>query len=111
MLGKEGVRGGGKVKRFSLPLSHYDEDKLPIDMVATKMANEFDIAPLLAALNGGEDYELLFTISQKDYEAIKENQDISVIGHIAPAEKGRYLITNAEQAIEIIAQGWNTVQE
>ena len=86
------------------------EEKIPIDLVATKMADEFNIIPSVAALNGGEDYELLFTVSMKDYEAIKENPAISVIGHITPAENGRQLITNADQAVEIKAQGWNGME-
>ncbi|MEA3446387.1 MAG: thiamine-phosphate kinase [Bacteroidota bacterium] len=86
------------------------EEKIPIDLLANKMADEFNLVPTVAALNGGEDYELLFTVSMKDYEIIKENPAISIIGHITSEKDGRYLISNADQAIEIKAQGWNGME-
>ncbi len=83
------------------------QEKIPIDAAAANMADEFNIEPTVSALNGGEDYELLFTINQNDYDKIKETPGISVIGHITQANDGCYLITNTDQAIEIKAQGWN----
>ncbi|MCF8373092.1 MAG: thiamine-phosphate kinase [Bacteroidales bacterium] len=86
------------------------QEKIPIDAVASKMADEFNIEPTVAALNGGEDYELLFTMPLKDYDLVSQNPAISIIGHITSAEDGCNLITNAEQEIEIKAQGWNGLE-
>lgn len=82
------------------------EDKLPIDQDTFNMAVEFGIDPTTAALNGGEDYELLFTISQKDYEKIKSNSDISVIGHAKEAGMKNELISKQGNKYELQAQGW-----
>ncbi len=87
------------------------EEKLPIDVVTNKMAEEFHMVGITAALNGGEDYELLFTVSQDDYDKIKENTSISVIGHITAKNEGANLITSGEQTIELKAQGWNTLKK
>jgi thiamine-monophosphate kinase len=86
------------------------QEKIPIDAVAAKMAEEFNIEPTVAALNGGEDYELLFTVSLGDYDKINQKPGISIIGHITSADDGCYLITNAEQEVEIKAQGWNGME-
>ena len=83
------------------------EDKIPLDFQTKKMAGELSINPLVAALNGGEDYELLFTIPLADYDKIKTDPDFTVIGHITPASEGINLITNAGSAIQLEAQGWN----
>lgn len=83
------------------------EDKIPIDMITIKMAEEFQIIPTTAALNGGEDYELLFTISINDYDKIKDNSAISIIGHITSKDEGRFLVAEGDQMIELRAQGWN----
>ncbi len=61
------------------------------------------------ALSGGEDYELLFTVAQEDFPKIKANPNLSVIGHITEENEGVNLVTRANQKIEIIAQGWNTM--
>lgn len=82
------------------------EDKLPIDQDTFNMAVEFGIDPTTAALNGGEDYELLFTIDQKDYEKIKTNPDISVIGHAKEAGMKNELMSKQGNTYELIAQGW-----
>jgi len=87
------------------------EEKIPIDMVTRMMADEFNIAPATAALNGGEDYELLFTIAQSDYEKIKEIDGISIIGHITEKNEGVSLITSAGTLIPITAQGWDHMRE
>jgi len=65
------------------------------------------IVPTVFAMNGGEDYELLFTISQSDFEKVDKNPDITIIGHITEQSKGNYLITSDGAEIEIEAQGWN----
>ncbi|QGY43555.1 thiamine-phosphate kinase [Maribellus comscasis] len=83
------------------------EDKIPMDFQTKKMAEELSINPLVAALNGGEDYELLFTISIEDYEKIKNDPDFTVIGHMTNVSEGTNLITNAGSAVPLEAQGWN----
>jgi thiamine-monophosphate kinase len=87
------------------------QDKIPIDLNTVKMAEEFKIEPLIAALNGGEDYELLFTIDVKDLEKIKDQKLIHPIGHIADKEHGAVMITEAGQSIQLQAQGWNQMKE
>lgn len=86
------------------------ENKIPIDPTTTTLAEEMEMDPLVTALNGGEDYELLFTISLEDYKAIekgqKKLQDIFLIGHITPETKGYTLETNSGQEIELRARGW-----
>ena len=81
------------------------EDKIPMDPQMIRLAEEFGINPITAVLNGGEDYELLFTISLGDYDKIKHTPSLTAIGHMTDS-KPIQLITNAEQAIELEAQGW-----
>jgi thiamine-monophosphate kinase len=83
------------------------EDKLPIDITTAIIAKEFGLDPTTCALNGGEDYELLFTIAKKDYEKIKDIQGISVIGHITDKNEGYNLISRSGTLVPITAQGWN----
>lgn len=83
------------------------EDKIPFDDQTKQMALEFNINPLVAALNGGEDYELLFTIPTGDYDKIKNDPDISVIGHMTKAEEGVHLVTSGGSLIPLVAQGFN----
>ncbi len=83
------------------------EDKIPIDPQTYQTSMDFNINPTVSALNGGEDYELLFTIRQKDYEKIKGNPDMTIIGHITKKEVGVNLISNGEVSIPLKAQGWN----
>jgi thiamine-monophosphate kinase len=83
------------------------EEKLPIDPLTYDHAVAFSIDPTTAALNGGEDYELLFTISQKDYDKIKDRLEITPIGHITDASSGLQLISKKGVAYPIQAQGWN----
>ncbi|MCD6354002.1 MAG: thiamine-phosphate kinase [Prolixibacteraceae bacterium] len=87
------------------------EDKVPMDFQTKKMAEELSINPLVAALNGGEDYELLFTLSLTDYEKIKNDPDFSIIGHMTEASEGTNLITSVGSAIPLQAQGWNHGKE
>ena len=84
------------------------EDKLPIDTSTHDLALEFGIIPSVAALNGGEDYELLFTVKQSDYEKVKQLKDVTVIGYITDKNNGYQFITKDEKAIELKAQGWNS---
>lgn len=82
------------------------EDKLPMTKPVFETADEFKITATTAALNGGEDYELLFTISQEDYEKIKNHPDITTIGFMQAKENGRTLISRGGQAVPLKAQGW-----
>lgn len=82
------------------------QDKIPIDENTSNMANEFNMEPLTAALNGGEDYELLFTINVNDLEKVQNNPLIHPIGHIADKDHGAVLITSAGESIQLQAQGW-----
>jgi len=71
------------------------------------MAEELNINPLVAALNGGEDYELLFTLSPGNAEKIKNDPDFTVIGEITEASEGANLMTTGGSKIPLQAQGWN----
>lgn len=92
-------------KQSGLGVSIY-EDKLPIFEQTYETAAEFQIDPNTCALNGGEDYELLFTVSQKDFDKIEKHEDIQAIGYMHPAEKGRVMVTRNQNVIELTAQGW-----
>jgi len=83
------------------------EEKIPIHAETKTMAMEFNIDPTACALSGGEDYELLFTVKQDDYEKIAKNEQVSVIGYITDAAEGSVLITKAGKTHQLIAQGWN----
>jgi thiamine-monophosphate kinase len=87
------------------------QEKIPIDQNTEQMAKELNMEPLIAALNGGEDYELLFTIDINDLDKIKDQPMIHAIGHIADKEHGAVMITNAGQSITLEAQGWNQMKE
>jgi thiamine-monophosphate kinase len=82
------------------------EDKIPIDPTTYEMAREMDLDPTLCALSGGEDYELLFTIDQKDYDKIKNHPEISIIGHCTDAAEGIHLISKSGNKHALQAQGW-----
>ena len=83
------------------------EDKLPIDPMTYETARELGLDPTVCALNGGEDYELLFTIKQADYDKLKHDVDISVIGHITDKNSGAKMISKSNIVHELKAQGWN----
>jgi thiamine-monophosphate kinase len=83
------------------------EDKIPIDVTTSALAMEFGIDPTTCALNGGEDYELLFTIALSDYEKVKGVQGISVIGHLTEKNEGYHLISKSGAVVPITAQGWD----
>jgi thiamine-monophosphate kinase len=83
------------------------EGKIPMDAHTREVAKEYKIIPSVAALSGGEDYELLFTVKQDDYEKIKDIAGISIIGHMTAAAEGKYMITPDGKAVPITAQGWD----
>ena len=82
------------------------EDKLPIDKQTYDTAVEFGMDPITCSLNGGEDYELLFTISQDDHEKLKNHPDIHFIGFTQEEKEGINLVTKGGNTVEIKAQGW-----
>ena len=82
------------------------EEKLPVDTQTLQLASEFNLDATMCALNGGEDYELLFTIAQADFEKIKTNMDITVIGHANEQPNVCKLITPSGNEFDIKAQGW-----
>lgn len=84
----------------------YDE-KVPLADETRKFAEETLIVPTTFAMNGGEDYELLFTVSQNDYDKVKNNPLVSVIGHITEQSKGNFLVMSDGSEVELKAQGWN----
>lgn len=84
------------------------EEKIPIDPMTYDTARQFNLDPTVCALSGGEDYELLFTIKQSDYDKIKNNPDISVIGHITEQSAGMNLISKSGNVHPLKAQGWNS---
>lgn len=87
------------------------EDKLPYDPMTFKVATEFKIDISTCMLNGGEDYELLFTISQDDFEKLKNHRDIHMIGYITREEEQPVLISKDGNVIPIQAQGWDHFKE
>lgn len=87
------------------------EEKLPLDPQFINVCEEFNIDSTTIALNGGEDYELLFTIAMNDFDKIKGNPNFSVIGHMTQESEGMHLVTRANTKIELKARGWNALQE
>ncbi|MFK7814071.1 MAG: thiamine-phosphate kinase [Maribacter sp.] len=87
------------------------EDKIPLDPTVISACEEFNIDSTMVALSGGEDYELLFTVAQTDFEKIKGNPNLSIIGHMTDASEGMHLITRGVTKIPLTAQGWNSFKE
>lgn len=85
------------------------EDRIPIDYQTAVMAEQFNMNLVTAALNGGEDYELLFTVPLTDHEKVSEMEGIKVIGHITKPELGNYLVGRDGGEVELKAQGWNSL--
>lgn len=85
------------------------EDKLPMEDITMLTATEFNLSPVTAALNGGEDYQLLFTITQSDFDKIKNMSDITPIGYMTE-DKAVELVLNSGSKVGIKAQGWNHLQ-
>ena len=84
------------------------EDKIPVDPQFISVCEEFDIDSTTVAINGGEDFELLFTINMNDFEKIKANPNFTIIGHMTQESEGVHLITRANTKIPLKARGWNT---
>ncbi len=82
------------------------EDKLPIHDDTKNFCYKVELDPTATALSGGEDYELLFTVKQDDYEKIKDHKDIAIIGYITEPEKKVTLLTKGGNMHELVAQGW-----
>ncbi|TRO67233.1 thiamine-phosphate kinase [Christiangramia sabulilitoris] len=87
------------------------EEKIPLDPAVISVCEEFEIDSTMIALSGGEDYELLFTISQDDYDKIKGNPNLTVIGHMTEESEGMHLVTRANQKLPLIARGWNSMED
>lgn len=85
-------------------------NKLPIDTQTSTTAIEFNLDPVTCVLNGGEDYELVFTISPADYDKIKGNPHMTVVGYMTDKSEGHYLVDTNESLIPLRAQGWDTFQ-
>jgi thiamine-monophosphate kinase len=85
------------------------EDKLPIDPTVYNLCEEFSMNTTTIVLSGGEDYELLFTVPIEHHKNIQQNPHLTIIGHVTEAKMGNYLITRAEEAIELKARGWNAL--
>ena len=85
------------------------EDRIPIDYQTAVMADQFNMNLVTAALNGGEDYELLFTVPLTDHEKVSEMEGIKIIGHITKAELGNFLVGRDGGEVELKAQGWNSL--
>jgi thiamine-monophosphate kinase len=84
------------------------EDKIPLDPTVITACEEFKLDSTLVALSGGEDYELLFTIDQKEFPKIKGNPNLTVVGHMTEIEEGAHLISRNNTKIPLKAQGWNS---
>ncbi|MDO6489884.1 MAG: thiamine-phosphate kinase [Cellulophaga sp.] len=87
------------------------EDKIPLDPTVISSCEEFKVNSTTVALGGGEDYELLFTIDQKEFPKIKGNPNLTVVGHMTDKNEGVHLISRNNTKIPITAQGWNSLTE
>lgn len=84
------------------------EEKIPMDGQTISTAEEFNLNPVMTALSGGEDYELLFTIAQEDYDKIKNHPDFTIIGHAVEQEQGNHLVLRgSNELVALTAQGWD----
>ncbi len=84
------------------------EEKIPMDSLTVSTAEELNLNPVMAALSGGEDYELLFTVSPSDFEKLKNHPDFTVIGHAVAKEQGNFMVLRGSNELaEITAQGWD----
>jgi thiamine-monophosphate kinase len=97
-------------KQSSLGCVLYEE-KIPIHEDSRMAAFKFGLDPTACALSGGEDYELLFTISQSEYNKLVLNEQISVVGYMTDAEAGSHIHTKGGNKFRITAQGWNAFKE
>lgn len=85
------------------------EEKIPLDPQVISTCEEFNLDSTTIALSGGEDYELLMSISQDDYPKIKANPNLTVIGYMTDANSGMHLVTRGDEKIPLTAQGWNSI--
>ncbi|HNR56760.1 MAG TPA: AIR synthase-related protein, partial [Flavobacteriales bacterium] len=85
------------------------DDKLPIDPATYNTARTFNLDPTTCALNGGEDYELFFTVAQSDFEKIKGNPHLSIVGHMTDAASGHVLVDKQGGVHDLRAQGWDAL--
>ena len=85
------------------------EDKIPIDYTVINLAQELNLNPIFCALNGGEDYELLFTISQKEYDKFKKDVDFTIIGYVTENQEGNNFISKDGSLHSLTAQGWDSI--
>lgn len=84
------------------------EEKIPMDSLTISTADELNLNPAMCAMNGGEDFELLFTIAPEDFEKIRNHPDFSIIGHAVELEQGNYLVARgSNELISLTAQGWD----
>ncbi|RMZ60871.1 thiamine-phosphate kinase [Chryseobacterium nematophagum] len=84
------------------------EEKIPIDSLSISTADEMNLNPVMTALSGGEDYELLFTISPNDFDKIKNHPDFTIIGHAVDKEDGNFMVARgSNQLVALTAQGWD----
>ncbi|MCQ2958577.1 MAG: thiamine-phosphate kinase [Bacteroidales bacterium] len=83
------------------------EEKIPINQATGEVCKEFGLEPIIPALHGGDDYELLFTVPLSDYEKLKNIEDISIIGNIVEADQGLGMISRSGDYVHLKAQGWN----
>lgn len=84
------------------------EERIPVDYQTAVMAEEFNMNVFTCALNGGEDYELLFTVPLTDFEKVSKIKDVKVIGHITDSENVKILVTKDGQQFDLKAQGWQS---
>ena len=87
------------------------EDKIPVDYTAMNLANEFNMNPIFCALSGGEDYELLFTVSQAHYDKLKKDADFTIVGFVTDASEGNNFIANDGSSHPLTAQGWDAMKK
>jgi|TARA_B110000240_G_scaffold64064_1_gene73009 thiamine-monophosphate kinase len=87
------------------------EEKIPVDYTIMNLANEFNLNPIFCALSGGEDYELLFSINQSDYEKIKKDPDFTIVGYVTDISEGNNFIANDGSIHPLTAQGWDGTKE
>jgi thiamine-monophosphate kinase len=87
------------------------ENKIPLDPQVISTCEEFNIDSTTIALNGGEDYELLMTVSQVDFPKIKGNPNLTIIGYVTEKDRGMHLVTRGDEKIPIIAKGWNALKD
>ena len=89
---------------------HLYEEKVPMDSLTISTAEELNLNPVMCALSGGEDYELLFTIAPEDFDKIKNHPDFTIVGHAVDLEQGNFLIARgSNELIPLNAQGWDAI--